>query len=103
MEIMESINDGTVTLKLTGRLDMGASDVLKESLVGAYKKEKKVVLDLEKVDYVSSAGLRALLAGQKTALAEHGTMRLINVQDPVMDVFKMTGFIDILSVAWLGQ
>lgn len=57
-----------------------------------------IELDFQKVAYIASAGLRALMIGQKTANAKGGQMLLKNVGDMVMEVFEMTGFVDILEI-----
>ncbi|MBO7297164.1 MAG: STAS domain-containing protein, partial [Clostridia bacterium] len=59
---------------------------------------KNLVLDMKKLEYISSAGLRVLLAAQKKML-KIGSMKLINVCEDVMEVLEMTGFADILTIA----
>ena len=66
---------------------------LKKSLDGI----RDLTMDLEGLEYISSAGLRILLSTQKT-MNQQGTMKLINVSSMVMDVFEVTGFADILTI-----
>ena len=54
-------------------------------------------LDLEKLEYISSAGLRVLLAAQK-AMTKQGKMKICNVNETIMEIFDVTGFSDILTI-----
>ena len=56
-----------------------------------------LVLDFEKLDYISSAGLRVLLSAQKT-MSKAGEMKLVHVNETVMEIFEVTGFTDILTI-----
>ena len=78
-----------------GRLDTNTSPELESE----YKKldEKNIVLDLEKLNYISSAGLRVLLTMQKE-MNKKGSLEIINVCDEVLDIFEVTGFNDILNI-----
>ena len=57
----------------------------------------RCVLDFEKLDYISSAGLRVLLSAQKT-MTQQGEMKLIHVGETIMEIFEVTGFSDILTI-----
>ena len=57
----------------------------------------ELVLDFEKLDYISSAGLRVLLSAQKT-MAKQGEMKIIHVNETIMEIFEVTGFTDILTI-----
>ncbi len=90
--------DGSaLTLAPEGRLDTITSPelekVLKESLDGV----SELTLDLGKLDYISSAGLRVLLAAQKT-MNRQGSMKIVHVCDTIMEIFEVTGFLDILTI-----
>ena len=82
-------------ISLEGRLDTNTSPELESE----YKKldEKNIVLDLEKLNYISSAGLRVLLTMQKE-MNKKGSLEIINVCDEVLDIFEVTGFNDILNI-----
>ena len=69
------------------------SKVIEENIEGV----KELVIDFEKLEYISSAGLRVLLTTQKN-MSKIGTMKLIHVSDVIMDVFNITGFVDILTI-----
>ena len=90
--------DGKLTLALEGRLDTATSHQLQDALLPALDVARQVELDFSKLDYVSSAGLRVLLLGQKTAKEKGALMVLVSVSEEIMEVFEMTRFIDILTI-----
>ena len=98
MTITEIKQEGMIQLDVEGRVDTNTSPQLQQSILQAFQKGSHVVLNLEKVDYVSSSGLRALLIGQKTANSKGGTMKLTHVCDGVMKVLNVTGFIKLLTM-----
>lgn len=90
-------NNQTVILKVEGRLDTTTAPALEKTVNEACENAKELVLNLEKLTYISSAGLRVLLAAQKK-MNQQGSMKLISVCQEVMDVLEMTGFADILVI-----
>ena len=88
--------DETV-IALTGRLDTTTAPTLDKTIQEDIGDTKNLVLDLKKLEYISSAGLRVILAAQKK-MQNIGTMKLTNVCELVMEVFEMTGFADILTI-----
>lgn len=95
MKIDLTKNNGTLTVAIDGRLDTTTAPEL-EKLLGENGADiSSLILDCEKLVYISSAGLRVLLAAQKKM---QGSMKLINVCELVMEVFEMTGFVDILNI-----
>ena len=86
-----------ITLGLEGRLDTPTAPMLeaelKHSIVGA----DTLIFDLKDLEYISSAGLRVLLSAQKV-MNKQGKMVVRNVNEDVMEVFDITGFIDILTI-----
>ena len=97
MTINTEKNNETLTLKIEGRFDTTTAPVLEQTIQEEADAVKDLILDMEKLNYISSAGLRVLLATQKK-MNKIGTLRLINVCDAVMEVFEMTGFADILVI-----
>lgn len=97
MTIKTEKNNETITLKLEGRLDTVTAPELEKAISGLPKETKDLVLDMNGLEYVSSAGLRVLLGAQKKMNAV-GTMKLVGVCDAIMEVFEMTGFADILVI-----
>lgn len=79
-------------------MDTLSAPQLQAAILQAFQSEKKVTLDFSGVPYISSAGLRALLIGQKTATAKGGSMMLRNVSEMVMNVLDMSGFSNILNI-----
>ena len=93
-------NDGgdcTVALTLEGKLDTTTAPTLQEALLPELKAGANVVLDFAGVTYVSSAGLRVLLKGEKTAKSNSARQVLTNVSAIIMEVLEMTGFAAILN------
>jgi anti-anti-sigma factor len=99
MTITKTQAEAAEVLTLTGRIDTVTAPKLQEDLLEAVSSSESVVLDFADVDYVSSAGLRVILIGQKRAQGTGKTMTLKNVPREVMEVFEITGFSDILTFA----
>ena len=97
MTITKTQNGATLTLALEGRLDtITAPDLekeIKENLDGV----TELILDFTDLEYISSAGLRVLLAAHK-AMSGAGTMKVTNVSNIVAEIFEVTGFSDILTI-----
>ena len=93
MTITKQSNGGNLTLALEGRLDTGTAPQLDASLGGV----TALTLDMERLQYVSSAGLRVVLAAQKQ-MNRQGRMTVRHVCADIMEVFEMTGFVDILDI-----
>lgn len=97
MTINKKENGSAVTVEVIGRLDTTTAPEL-EGELSRVQDASEIVFDFAKLEYISSAGLRVLLAEQKAMNAKNGTMKLINVNDTVMEVFEITGFVDILTI-----
>ncbi len=97
MEIEQTKDGNTLTLKLLGRLDTTTAPLLEDTMNNSLKDVEKLVLDFKQLEYVSSAGLRVLLNAQKT-MNKQGTMVLKNVCPDVNEVLEITGFSDILTI-----
>ena len=99
MEINISEKDNYSILNLIGRLDTNTDGSLEDFLSNLFNQNKKfIILDLEKLDYISSAGLRVLLGAQKTINTLNGDMIVKNTNSDVMEVFSITGFTKILKI-----
>jgi len=98
MEITETREENTIILSVEGRVDTVGAPQLQKAILLAFQKCGTVALDLEKTQYVSSAGLRAFLLGQKTAASKGGFMKLLHVNQVVQDILDVTGFSDILTI-----
>ena len=97
MKIDFTKNNGTLTVALDGRLDTTTAPALDKAINEDIGDVKNLVLDVKAMEYISSAGLRVLLAAQKK-MQKIGSMKVINVCEAVMEVFEMTGFADILVI-----
>ena len=97
MNIKKSQNADVMKIALEGRLDTTTAPALEAEVKASMDGVSHLVFDMEKLDYVSSAGLRVLLSAQK-AMAKKGDMKLINVNEIVMEIFEVTGFSDILTI-----
>ena len=91
-------NAGETLIELVGRLDTTTAPALDKTINDDLGDTKHLVLDLKGLEYISSAGLRVLLGAQKK-FQKMGSMKLTNVCEEVMEVFEMTGFSDILTIA----
>lgn len=97
MIITAEKNNEKVTLKIEGRLDTVTAPQLESEVSALTNEVKDLVLDMGKLEYVSSAGLRVILSAQKK-MSKVGSMKLVSVCDAVMEVFEITGFADILTI-----
>lgn len=98
MTITETLQDGKVQLKVEGRVDATTAPQLQNAILTAFQKAAEVILDCGSLEYISSAGLRALLLGQKTAKSKSGSFVLTNVGQEVQEILEVTGFDDILTI-----
>ena len=97
MTITETKNGSALTVALEGRLDTTTAPNLDEELKNSLEGVEELVLDLEKLDYISSAGLRVLLSAHKT-MSKQGCLKICNVNETIMEIFDVTGFSDILTI-----
>ena len=98
MEINKTQNGTEAILALEGRLDTVTSPSLEKELDTVMDEAEAITLDFTKLDYISSAGLRVLLGAHKV-MSRKGGLKIINVNEVVREVFDVTGFSDILSIA----
>ena len=97
LNIEKTAEDNKITYVLEGRLDTATSPELEDEVRDLPEDVQELVFDLEKLEYISSAGLRVILAAQKI-MAKQGEMKVINVNDTIMEIFEVTGFTDILTI-----
>ena len=97
LNISKTIEDTKATFALEGRLDTITAPELEQELKEVLTDLSELVLDFEKLDYISSAGLRVLLSAQKT-MNKQGQMKVTHVGEAIMDIFEVTGFSDILTI-----
>ena len=97
MEIIKKADGEALNIALDGRLDTMTAPQLESEVKESLEGVKELVFDFEKLDYVSSAGLRVILSAQK-AMNKQGSMKILNVNSDIMDVFEITGFAYILTI-----
>ena len=97
MMIEKTMTGTAAVLNIAGRLDMTTAHELEAAIAGCITGINELVLDCEGLEYVSSAGLRVILNAQKQMNAQ-GVMKLIHVNETIMEVFDITGFADILTI-----
>ena len=97
MNINKENNNGELNVMIEGRIDTTTAPALETEFKGSFDGCESLVLDFEKVEYISSAGLRVLLSSQKV-MSKKGGMKLINVSEDIMEIFEVTGFSDILTI-----
>jgi anti-sigma B factor antagonist len=98
MMTIEKILNGTeLTVTITGRLDTTTAPQLEAEFKQNIGGVEKLVLDFTALEYLSSAGLRVLLAAQKV-MNKQGEMIIKNVNETINEIFEVTGFIDILTI-----
>ena len=94
---VETIEDRTI-IEVDGRVDAMTTQDLQDVIMNTFQSCSKIELDFAQVEYISSAGLKTLLLGQKTANSKGGQFTLRHVNDMVMEVLNMTGFASILHI-----
>ncbi len=97
MTIEKSQEGSRLNITLEGRLDTTAAPKLEAELKRSVSDIEELIFDFGKLEYISSAGLRVLLSAQKI-MNKQGSMTVKNVSDVVMEVFEVTGFVDILTI-----
>ncbi len=98
MTIEQNRDGGKLSVALAGRLDTTTAPQLEAALKSALDGVTELELDLAELEYISSAGLRVLLSAQKT-MNKQGSMVLLHTGESLMEIFEVTGFVDILTFA----
>jgi len=98
MHYEEIQSEGKIQINLEGKIDSLSSEEFQNLVLKAFTKSNSVIVNLEKVTYMSSAGLRALILGEKTAKSKGGSQIIINLQPQVQEIFRVTGFESILDI-----
>ena len=98
MIIQKAQNGGEMRVALEGRLDTTTAPELEAELSKDMENVQTLIFDFDRLVYISSAGLRVLLAAQKMMNRKNGSMKVIHVNEIVQEVFDVTGFSDILTI-----
>ena len=97
MTIDRNVDGAKTQLKISGRLDTSTAPELESTIDACLSGVEELIMDFEGLEYVSSAGLRVILKTQKI-MNNQGNMKIINVNDTIMEVFDITGFADVLTI-----
>ena len=97
MKIEKRLNEKNLVIELEGRLDTTTAPQLEEELKNSLAGVTDLIIDLSKLEYISSAGLRVLLSAFKT-MRNKGKMKVTNANELVKEVFEVTGFSDFLPI-----
>ena len=97
MKIEKKLDDGNLTIKVEGRLDTNTSPEPEDEM--NLEGVKKLVFDFSRLEYISSAGLRILIAAQKAMSANGGSMAIVGPNEAVRSVFEITGCSEIFAIS----
>lgn len=97
MTIEKKQNGTELEMLLSGRMDTNTAPQFEEEMKKSVEGVKKLILNFENLEYISSAGLRVILSAQKI-MNKQGDIIIRNVNEVVSEVFEITGFLDILTI-----
>jgi anti-sigma B factor antagonist len=97
LNIDKTIENGIAILALEGRLDTLTAPELDQAIRALPEETEGLVLDMENLEYISSAGLRVLLTGHKKMAGKQG-MKVRDVNETIMEIFEVTGFANVLAI-----
>jgi anti-sigma B factor antagonist len=99
MEIVERKAVDVLTLSLFGKLDATTAKIFEEKILTQIESgDRRIVIDLAQLDYISSAGLRVFIIAGKRLTSANGKMVLCSLKDSVKEIFDIAGFLSIFSV-----
>lgn len=101
MTVQKTKNGSELTVYVSGRIDTNTAPELESSVKPDLDGVTSVILDFKELNYISSAGLRVLLSMQKQ-MNKQGSMKVLNVNEIVYEIFEVTGFSDILDIERAG-
>ena len=94
----KDMNDGICLMSISGRIDSNYSGDLERALNKAINEYSRIIMDLKDAEYISSSGMRVLLAVKKTLREKNGEIILISLQPVVRDVFEIAGLARLFSI-----
>ena len=97
LNIIKNLDNGVLTIALDGRMDIATAPKLEEEIKNSLNGVTELVIDCTKLSYISSAGLRVLLFAQKK-MNNRGSMKVIHINEAVMEIFETMGFMDIMNL-----
>ena len=98
MKVTKQVSSGTLTVLIDGRIDTITAPILERELNYSVTNDITcLIFDFEKVEYMSSAGIRVIMVADKV-MSKQGEMKLIHVSEEVFDIFDITGLADLLTI-----
>ena len=97
MTVTTNVDGTKLTVTAEGKLGTTSAPELENAVKNNIKGMTELIFDFEKLEYMASAGLRVLLSAAKV-MKKQGSMKIINVTEPVMDVFTFTGMADVMEI-----
>ena len=97
MNVNKKLNGDELVFEIEGNIDSSTAPALYDEVNRSLDGIKSLIFDFSKVDYISSAGLRVLLAAYKI-MSKQGKMVICNANENVMDIFQITGFTNFLTI-----
>ena len=98
LQIKKETEGEVLTAHLVGDLNVKTSPILEEDLTKSIGGVKKLILDFSEVEYISSAGLRVLLAMEKSMRRQGGQMTLLHVNPAVKEIIRLAGFLQVMHI-----
>lgn len=98
LQITKELSGDSLTVHISGDLNIKTAPALETELIKAISGVKKLILDFTNVEYISSAGLRVLLAMEKAMRRQQGSMILRNVNPAVKEIIRLAGFLQIMHI-----
>ncbi|WP_197026855.1 STAS domain-containing protein [Butyrivibrio sp. FCS014] len=98
LDIKIDRNGSTLDAALEGMLDTKTAPQLSEAIITPISELEEINLDFAKLEYLTSAGLRVILEAQQEMDDKNGKLTIKNVNEEIMEVFEMTGFVDVLTI-----
>lgn len=104
LEISLREGDGATLVLLRGRLNIDSSPGLRDQLLETLRRptSKSVIVDLTDVSYIDASGMATLVEGLKIARNRQGTLCLQGLQDRVLQLFELTGLLDLFETTGCG-
>ena len=100
MDIIKKYNEKELTIEVKDRIDTVTAPDFENEILDEMGKFDSLIIDFTNLEYISSAGLRVLIATQKKLKPENIPMTIINVNDTINEIFRMSGFDKILKIEW---
>lgn len=97
MVINKTLESNKLTISVEGRLDTVTAPELDEVIKNSLEGITELIFDFDKLEYISSAGLRVILSAQKQ-MNKQGSMKVVNSGDEIKEIFDVTGFTDIITI-----